>query len=331
MPYQPSLNSVHVDAALTNFSVAYVQSEDAFVAGQVFPVMPVEHKSDKFFTYQLDAYLRAAGAQVPYGTEAPRGGLVLSTDSYDVGMPKRWAQDITPDIRANADAALSDIDQQVAAQVMRALLIGREVDFVTNYMSTGVWGTDMIGGTNFTVWSNQAGSDPIYDVDTGKTTVLQNTGMEVNTMTVAYNVHQALRRHPLILERIKYGGGPANPALVTPQMLAAVFEVERYIVAKSVQVTSAEGQPITTGFVVGNDVLLTHSARSPGIMTPSAGFNFVWSALTGVNNLGIAAYRYPMPQLGIAANGATERVEGTYAYAMKVTGKPLGYFLHAAV
>ena len=330
MPYQPSLGSVHIDAALTTFSTAYIQDESAFIAGQVFPILPVEHKSDKYFTYQTDAFLRAAGISAPYGTEAGRGGFTISNDSYDVGTPKRWATDIPPDVRANQDAEI-DIDRSASQYVMNSLLIQREVDFVTNYMVTGKWGTDVVGGTDFTKWSDQAGSDPIYDVDAGKVAVLKATGRKVNTMTVAYRVHQALRRHPLILERCKFGGTNADPANVTPQMLAALFEVDKYLVAEAVQVTSNEGQTITTDFVVGDDVLLTHSAKAPGLMTPSAGVNFVWKGLTGLNNMGIATYRYPLPQLGISANAVYERIEGTYAYQMKVTGSPLGYFLHTVL
>ena len=47
---QPTLNDVHVDAILTNISVAYMQDRDNFIADKVFPVIPVDKKSDKFFT-----------------------------------------------------------------------------------------------------------------------------------------------------------------------------------------------------------------------------------------------------------------------------------------
>jgi len=38
---QPTNSDVHVDAALTNISVAYVQNAADFVAGRAFPNVPV--------------------------------------------------------------------------------------------------------------------------------------------------------------------------------------------------------------------------------------------------------------------------------------------------
>ena len=48
---QPHVNNVHVDAILTNISVAYMQKADNYIADKVFPVVAVDKKSDKFFKY----------------------------------------------------------------------------------------------------------------------------------------------------------------------------------------------------------------------------------------------------------------------------------------
>ena len=330
MPYQPGVGEVHIDFALTNFSLAYMQDEGSFVADKVFPIVPVDHKSNKYFKYPKDTFLRAGGEKASFGNLPPMTGLNLTSDNYNADI-WRWGVMLTPDVRANADAALASIDQQVAMLVTKGLLIQREVQWGSTYFTTSVWGTDKTGGTDFTRWDDQTGSDPISDVLNGKATILENTGMEANTLTVGYKVHQALIQHPMILERIKYGGGPANPAMVTEQMLAQLFGVEKYIVAKSVQATNAEGQTVSTAFVLGKHALLTHSARAPGLLTPSAGYNFVWSKLTGNNSLGVATYRTPMPWLGQTANGSVELIEGNYAYDMKATASDLGYFWSGAV
>ena len=39
---QPTRNSVHVDALLTNISVAYIQERSKYVATQVFPIITVD-------------------------------------------------------------------------------------------------------------------------------------------------------------------------------------------------------------------------------------------------------------------------------------------------
>ena len=41
------LRDVHIDGPLSNISTAYMQEQTDFVAGRVFPVVPVEKQSDK--------------------------------------------------------------------------------------------------------------------------------------------------------------------------------------------------------------------------------------------------------------------------------------------
>ena len=48
---QPTQNQVHVDAILTNISVAYMQKQENFIANKVFPIVPVDKQSDKYFSY----------------------------------------------------------------------------------------------------------------------------------------------------------------------------------------------------------------------------------------------------------------------------------------
>ena len=324
MPYQPSLQQVHIDAALTNFSIAYMQDASNFVADQVFPCVPVEHKSDKYFVFAKDAFLRQGGRVSPFGQEAPRGGFNISTGSYST-QTYRWAFDLLPDIKANADPAIN-MDAAASNFVMQGLLVLREVNWASAFFTTGVWGTDDIGGTGFVQWDDPANSDPITDIANARKTILQNTGYLPNTMTVGFSVHEALKRHPLIVDRFKYTSADS----INEMMLARLFEVDRYIVAKAVQATSQEGETITTAFIVANDCLLSYAAPAPSLMAHSAGYTFVWSKLTGLNNLGVATFRYPLPQLGVTAEGTVERIEGQYAYDHVLTGTDLGYFFSAA-
>lgn len=324
MPYQPDVGQVHLDAALTNFSLAYLEDEGDFISDQVFPCVPVDNKSDKYFTFNQDAFMRRGGRVTPLGQEAPRGGFGLSNDNYSTEL-WRWAYDLTPDVKANSDPGVN-IDKAASEFVMRGLLIEREINWGTTFFTTGVWGTDVTGGTNFAQWDDPANSDPITDVATARSTIKVNTGYLPNTFTIGFNVWEALKRHPLILERYKFTSSDS----ISLDMVARLFEVDRILVAQAVQATNQEGQTFSSAFILGSHALLTYSAPAPTLMAHSAGFTFVWSKLTGLNNLGVATFRYPMPHLGVTAAGTTERVEGQYAYGHKVTGKPLGYFFSQA-
>jgi hypothetical protein len=167
---QPTLNDVHVDAILTNISIAYMQDRDNFIADKVFPVIPVDKKSDKFFTYTKNDWFRDEAQRRAPATESAGGGYNLSTDTYSADI---WAfhKDVPDQIVANADAPLNPL-REAAEFVTHRLLLRRELQFVTDFMSAGVWGTTIAGtagtatsGQTATQWSNYTSSDPIEDVD----------------------------------------------------------------------------------------------------------------------------------------------------------------------
>jgi hypothetical protein len=70
---QPTQNQVHVDAILTNISVAYFQQNQNFIATRVFPVVPVSKQSDKFFTYTKNDWFRDEAQRRADATESAGG------------------------------------------------------------------------------------------------------------------------------------------------------------------------------------------------------------------------------------------------------------------
>src|SRR5258705_13678607 len=109
---QPSRTDVHIDVALTALSTAYVQSQDNFVATKVFPIVPVEKQTNKYFTFTKDAWFRDDAQVRKSGEETAGSGFPISTDSYicDVfGIHK----DIDDLDKGNVDNPL-DLEQAAA-------------------------------------------------------------------------------------------------------------------------------------------------------------------------------------------------------------------------
>jgi len=217
---------------------------------------------------------------------------------------------------------------------MQKLLIKRDVLFASNYMVTGKWGTDITGvasspsGTQTIQWSDNGSGDPFTDIETGQTTILQNTGHLPNVLVLAWPVYQALRKHPLIIDRIKYTmGGGAMSANITPQLLASAFDVEEVVVAKAVYNTAAEGITGSYSFIVGKTALLAYKAPAPALWTPSAGYIFAWQGFTGLNNVGVRVSQIPIPLRGLSA----VRTEGEMSFDMPIVGSDLGYFFTSIV
>lgn len=310
---QPTSTDVHADAALTDFSIAYVQDQNNFVAGDSMPWFPVEHKSDLYFIFNKDDWMRDDAVKVrAEGTGAPRSGFTLSKDSYNC-TPWWTAVPLSQLTQANADQAVP-LDRAASQLVTQRMLIRRERIYATKFMATGKWGTDYTAGTDFTAWDDY-GSDPEKDIDKAKNKVAKETGFVPNTLTVAYTVHQALKRHPLIVDRIKH----TSDESITAEIIKRFFELDNYYVTKAAYSSSNEGAASKTqAYAVGPHALLTYKEGTPTIMSPTAATVFGWSGLTGLNNMGVRIDQFYDPDL------KEDVVRGEFAFDMKVTGSDMG-------
>jgi hypothetical protein len=173
-------------------------------------------------------------------------------------------------------------------------------------------------------WDDDANGDPFTDIAFGQTTILQNTGYMPNKLTISWNVYQALRKHPLIVDRIKYTMA-TYAGTITPQLLAQAFDIAAIVVSKAVYNTASENVTASMSFVAGKNALLTYSPPAPGLMVPSAGYTFGWTGFTGLNSLGIRISQIPMNWLGMGL----VRIEGEMAFDMQVVSSDLGFFYSA--
>ncbi len=326
----PYIGQVHVDRPLTNMSVAYIQTQEAFVCGKVFPYVPVDKKSDKYFVYNKDDWFRDDAQVRAPNTESAGGGYDLdNTPSYTCTV-YAYHKDIDEQEEANQDIPLN-AERDATQFVTRKLLLRQELQFVTDYFTTGVW-TGGTSGTDVTpspTWDDPT-STPIEDVQAQQLLVLTGTGFETNTFLMGFGVFQKLIRHPDVIDLIKYGAGPGNPATANEAALAKIFNVERVLVSRSVKNTAGKtpGQVNFTGaLTAGKNALLCYVNPSPGIMQPSAGYIFMWKGISRGLGTTIASYRIPMPWLGLE----NVRVEGEIAFQNKVVGADLGVFFSLCV
>ncbi len=330
---QPHSGQVHVDRPLTNISTAYIQSADAFVADKVFPVVPVQKQSDLYFKYSRDDFYRSVAKVRAPSSESAGGGYSLTTDSYSC-IPIAVHKDVDEQTRANSDDPLN-ADRDAAIWVTQQMLLKREIDWATKYFATGIWGTagstDQTGvsgspSTNeFKQWNDEA-STPIDDITARANAILTATGVLPNLLMTSYAVYLKIKNHPDMLDRIKYSYPGMQPAQITPQMIAAVLDLDRLLIAKAVQNTSKEGNATQTiAAILGKAALLAYAAPSPGLMTPSAGYTFAWTGLLGAGAAGSRIERFPMVHL------KADRIEGEMAYDQKVVASELGCYFAAAI
>ena len=312
---QPSLGDVHVNVALSNISVAYLQDQSVFVADQVFPIIPVQSQSNVYYKFTKSDFFRDEARRRAPGSETAGGGFTLSTGQYACEITG-WHQDISDPLRANADSVLG-LDRAVTEQVTRKLLIRRERQWASTYFNTGLWGTDITPATKWDVST----SNPLADVEVGKVKILQNTGFAPNTLVLSPNVFSSLRYNPAIRDQFKYTSADS----INLQMMARYFNIDKVLVVNAVYDAGVEGDASPTmSFVVGKHALLCYTPDSPGLMTPAAGYTFAWNGYTGAS-AGTRIKKFRMENL------ASDRIEGEMAFDLRLIGSDLGYFLNAVV
>jgi hypothetical protein len=316
---QPTSSDLHLDTALTNVSVAWAQTADSFIARRAFPVVPVMKQSDKYWEYTRADWFRDEAQKRADATESAGSGYNVSSTATYFADVVALHKDIGNQSRANADAGFN-LERDAALFVTQRLLLNAEIGFVNTFMSTGVWTSEDASTAG---WSDYTNGDPIGDIEEGKQTVLSITGFEPNKLILSYSAYRAAKHHPDIVDRIKHTGGPGTDPIAA---FASVVGVEEVLISKAITNTAKEGVTASYSFTASKDALLAYAPASAGLLTPSAGYTFVWNDIDqGFGSEGLRVRRIEMPHLGPAI-----RIEGEIAYDQKVVSADLGYYIPTA-
>ncbi len=311
----PKMQDAHIDRALTNISVAYLQDASAFIADKVFPIVPVKRQSDVFYIYNKGDFMRDEAQLRGAATESAGGDYGVEASTPYFCRKHAFHKDVTPEERANYDEPL-DADKDATDFVSQKMLIRREMEWASKFFAAGVWGTE-ITGDETTRW-DAATSNPIKMITDAAVQMASETGFKPNTLILSPFAFTALKNHEDILDRIKY----TQKGIVTADLLATLFEVDRVFVAWSVVNSANKGAADAVDFIMGKHALLCYSEPRPALRKPSAGYIFAWSGLEGSGAYGNRIVRLPMDMLGLG----TERIEGEIAFDAKQICKDLGIF-----
>lgn len=320
--------------ALTNMALAYYQSAANYFAKAIFPICPVDQSSDNYYIFDKEDLLRDSWQRKPaYGKVAP---AVVSehTDTYNCKVDQMIMgidQIRQTDLQRRQGPTIRDPRIQRTKTIAEQANIHQDVLFAGGFFKSGVWGNELTGVDStaptegqFIKFSND-NSDPIKFIDEQKTAVNETTGRTPNRLALGAHVYDALKAHPAILERVKFGGSTPNPATVTENVLAQLFGVEKLVVLRSIMNKAPMGAEANMGYIGDPDAfLLAYATNSPSVDEPSAGYIFTWDMLGDGQILPILNY------LGIPGTH-TEYVEGLMANDMRKTADDLAVFFKEAV
>lgn len=317
----PTMQTAHIDRAMTNISVAYMQDAAAFIADKVFPIVPVKRQSDVYYQYSKADFMRDEARERGAATESAGGDYGVEAQDPYYCRKHAFHTDITPEMRANYDEPL-DADRDATDFVSQKMLIRREMEWASKFFNTGIWDTEYAGaastGTGTKEYWSSPTSDPIGDITNASVQMASETGYRPNTLVLSPFVFNSLKNHEDILDRIKY----TQRGIVTSDLLATLFEVDKVLVAWAVVNNAVKGAAEDTGFIMGKHAMLCYANPAPALRKPSAGYIFAWTGLEGSGGYGNRIVRLPMNILGLG----TERIEGEIAFDAKKICPDLGIF-----
>lgn len=259
-------SDVHYDKILTNVSIAYQQDLRDYIWRDLSPIIPVQKESDKYYVYDKGPWFRDDAKIIAPGDPTPYTDFTLSKSSYsceEFGVGTKL-----PDrIRKNADNVLQ-LRSDYAKLVTQKVHLKMERQLASEIWKTGVWGTD---NTTATDWDDYSSSTPLTDVQTAIDTVRLATGKKPNTLAVGSEVWSALMFHPDLTDLIKY----TQKGIVTTDLLAQVWNLDKVLVGEAVYNSAAEGQSDSMARIWGDNALVAYIAPTPGLLQPSAMYTFM--------------------------------------------------------
>lgn len=323
----PVPGELHIDRYLTNVSIEYQQAASSFIAPRVFPIVPVNKQSDKFVIFERDSFWRDNFPKRALGGRADVADWTKSEGQY-FAEERALAHKYDDRQKSNVDEPI-DIRVQATNLLTSRAMVNMDRRWVDEYFKTGVWSDDIQGvssgpGSSEFLQFDQSGSDPVAVIDELKETMFKSTAQEPNKMVVGARVHRILKNHEEILDRIKY----TQRGVITNDLLAAMFDVDDYIVARSIYNKAKEGQDLDADFIASDDaILLAHAAPTPALNTPSAGYTFAWQNLLGGNTspMGTAVMR------GRDEFAHSDHFEVRVANDMNLVASDLGLFLYDTI
>lgn len=298
----PAVSQIHIDQALTALSVMY--RNETYVADQVFPILPVNKRSNKYFVYKKEDFLSPSptsaggvlGSLRRPGTEAAEIDYSLSAQSYFAEEYAYRGFVADAEVAASDNPLQPDIDQTL--QLSERLLLDNEVAVAAlagkraNYPSANK--TALTTGGTGTSWASytSANSNPFNDIKNGKLAVIKAIAREPNTMLLSVDAARTLADHPTLKELVKYVHQDGLTMSGVPKVIRGLTVIE----GAAQKNTAAEGAAYAGGNLWQADdgtalALIFYRPATPSLRTVSLGYTFeAPDDATGAR--GIAARRW---------------------------------------
>ena len=314
MPATPIQGGAHLDVPLSNLAVAAFATNQNYIGQQLFPVVPVDKESNKYYTLDKASWLMLHDTK--RARKAPPNAIEwqVSSDGYSCKNYATRASNALEDLD-NADTAIM-LRENTTNLIVEHLLRDYERR-IANIVTSGTNVGSYVALTGAGKFSDYVNSDPIATVNTGHAFIRNNTGLIANTVVTDFDTLQILRRHPQLLDLYKNVSGGE----LTDGQIASLFKVQRILVGTAVYNQGIYGQTSSMANIWGNNLLLAHIRPGISLQTATLGLSMRWTPAGLPAPMQVTRYLDSDP--GVKA----EFVEGGYYQDEKVVAPELGYLI----
>lgn len=283
-PTPANANSVHVDAALSDFATAYANRD--MIADILSPIVEVDQRSNKYHKRSRRGSSHVVADLM--GPKSPANETTYETSTGTYVVQDRGLMDyVDYAMIDNADAALSP-EEETVNDLRTKLALAREVRVASLLCTSGNYASGSTGAVS-TVWTNTTTSTPIKDINTAKAAVPPGGPGTRLVAWCSIEVWNALRAHPDLLALKGMDKG-----LITRSDFAQFFEVDEILVSDAQKDTNNMGQDpsysrIWTATVFG---LARLPVGRPSIRTSAL-------SLTFRVRPGIQTFTWEEPKIGV--------------------------------
>ena len=318
---------------LTNLSMAYFANPADFVASRIFPICPVAQSASYYYKFSKADLARDNVSRKPAFGKVQPAVMGQTDDTYKCEVDQIIVgidQINTLDFQRSHAPGVADPRKAKVRFASEQMLLHQDILFAKNFFKTGVWDNEYAGvastpsGKQFLKFSD-ANFDPVHFFDDRKREIRQNGRRTPNKLCLGVEAFDALKVHGDIIERIKYSGSSANPAIVNEKVLAELFGVDEVVVLGSTYNAADIGQDEDMKFTCDSkSALLCYTTNAPAIDEPSAGYIFTWDMLG--NGQPVAFDQYEGEK-----GTHSEFIEGIMSSDMKKTCDDLAIFFKDCV
>lgn len=257
-----------VDPVLSTIAQGYSNSE--MIASALFPTVRVPVRGGKIITFGKEDFMLYGSQRAP-GENTKRVQFGYSSGNYalvDYGLEGQVPIEVLQEGLAGPGIDHAAMAIRKVSAIM-ALRLEKQAADIARTAASYAAANKNTALSSTTLWSDLSASDPIANIETAKDAVRAATGKRPNTIVMGAKVMSSLRQHSKIVDRIKYTGRD----IATPELLAALFGVQRVLVGDAIYSNDA-GTAFTD--VWGKDVVVAYTELGSvaDMGAPSYGYTY---------------------------------------------------------